>query len=81
MKVDYFNGKIQTRAIEKDPETGEEVFAQEIHAYAKDEIKRIGKNAKKHHEADASADDEISKMMESADAEERRELQELMSEF
>jgi len=62
-------------------ETGEEVFAQEIHAYAKDEIKRIGKNAKKHHEADASADDEISKMMESADAEERRELQELMSEF
>ena len=81
VNVDYFNGKINTRAIDKDPETGEEVFAQEIHSYTKDEIKRIGKNARKQQEADTSADEDISKMMETADAEEIRELQELMSEF
>jgi hypothetical protein len=47
VNVDYFNGKINTRAIEKDPETGGEVFSQEIHSFRKEEIRRIGKNAGK----------------------------------
>ena len=81
VNVDYFNGKINTRAIEKDPETGEEIFAQEIHAYTKDEIKRIGKNAKKQQDADAAESDDITEIIGSADDEEIRELQELMSEF
>ena len=68
VNVDYFNGKINTRAIEKDPETGEEVFSQEIHSFGKDEIRRIGRNAGK--ERTSEVDDE-----------EIRELEELMREF
>ena len=81
VNVDYFNGKINTRAIEKDPETGEEVFAQEIHAYTKDEIKRIGKNVKRQQGAESAETEDISEIIGSADEEEIRELQELMSEF
>ncbi len=81
VNVDYFNGRINTRAIEKDPETGEEIFAQEIKAYTKDEIKRIGKNAKKNVEEEAADNGDIAEIIESADVEEIRELQELMSEF
>ena len=40
VNVDYFKGVIQTRAIERDKETGEEVFSPEIKIYTKDEIKR-----------------------------------------
>lgn len=40
ISVDYFKGYVNTRAIERDPETGEEVFSQEIKAYFKNEIKR-----------------------------------------
>ena len=81
VNVDYFNGKINTRAIDKDPETGEEVFAQEIHSYTKEEIRRIGKNAKKVRDDDLSMNDDISEIMESADIEEIRELEELLREF
>lgn len=81
VNVDYFNGRINTRAIEKDPDTGEEVFAQEIKAYTKDEIKRIGKNARKTAEEESVDNAEIAEIIESADVEEIRELQELMSEF
>ena len=81
VNVDYFNGKINTRAIIKDPETGEDVFSQEIKAYTKDEIKRIGKNAKKNRDDDISINEDITEIMESADDEEIRELEELMREF
>ena len=47
INVDYFNGKINTRGIEIDPETGEEIFAQEIRSYTKDEIKRRKQKGKK----------------------------------
>lgn len=79
VNVDYFNGKINTRAIEKDPETGEDVFAQEIIPYTKEEIRRIGKNAKKNREEEEV--ETIESIVESADAEELAELQELMSDF
>ena len=75
VNVDYFNGKINTRAIEKDPDTGEEVFAQEIRSYTKEEIKRIGRNGKR------SRGDNSSDAIESADIEEVRELEELMRDF
>lgn len=81
VNVDYFNGKINTRAIVKDPDTGEDVFSQEIKAYTKDEIKRIGKNARKTRDDDISINEDITEIMESADAEEIRELEELMREF
>ena len=81
VNVDYFNGKINTRAIVKDPETGEDVFSQEIKAYTKDEIKRIGKNAKKNRDDDISINEDITEIMESADDGEIRELEELMREF
>ncbi|MBE6040314.1 MAG: stage 0 sporulation protein [Clostridiales bacterium] len=81
VNVDYFNGRINTRAIEKDPETGEEVFSQEIIPYTREEIKRIGKNARKGKpEAEEIAED-VAEIASSADEEEIRELQELMSEF
>ena len=81
VSVDYFNGRINTRAIDKDPETGEEVFAQEIRSYTKDEIRRIGKNARKNREDDVSESEDIGEIIESADIEELRELEELMREF
>lgn len=81
VSVDYFNGKINTRAIDRDPETGEEVFAPEIVPYTKEEIKRIGKNAKKRHDADeAGQTDEIGEPV-SGDVEEIEELEKLMREF
>ena len=75
VNVDYFNGKINTRAIDRDPETGEEVFAQEIRSYTKDEIKRIGKGK------DRSDEVPLEVMFDDVDAEEIRELEELMKEF
>ena len=75
VNVDYFNGKINTRAIDRDPETGEEVFAQEIRSYTKDEIKRIGKSK------DRSDEVPLEVMFDDVDAEEIRELEELMKEF
>jgi cell fate regulator YaaT (PSP1 superfamily) len=78
VNVDYFNGKINTRAIEKDPETGEEVFSPEIHSFKKEEIKRIGKNAGK----DRGDDITLEVMFDSnVNEEEARELEELMKEF
>ena len=81
VKVDYFNGKINTRAIEIDEETGEEVFAQEIKAYTRDEIKRKGKNGKFESipdEAEPEETDDIS--AEITDEAERLELEALMKE-
>ena len=78
VNVDYFNGKINTRAIEKDPETGEEVFSPEIHSFRKEEIRRIGRNAGK----DRSEELPLEVMFDSdADDEEIRELETLMKEF
>ena len=78
VNVDYFNGKINTRAIEKDPETGEEVFSQEIHSFRKEEIRRIGKNAGKDRVEDLPLED----MLDSgADEEELNELRKLMKDF
>ena len=78
VNVDYFNGKINTRAIEKDPETGEEIFSPEIHSFRKEEIRRIGRNAAK----DRSEDIALEVMFDSdTDDEEIRELEELMKEF
>ena len=81
VNVDYFNGKINTRAIEKDPETGEEVFAQEIIPYTKEEIRRIGKNNKKKQGGDASDQDMDIDDIPSGDVEEIEELEKLMRDF
>lgn len=40
VSVDYFKGMIHTRAIDRDKETGEEIFSPEIKTYFKNEIKR-----------------------------------------
>jgi cell fate regulator YaaT (PSP1 superfamily) len=80
VNVDYFNGKINTRAIEKDPETGEEIFAQEIIPYTKEEIRRIGKNAKKKND-DAFEQSIDNDDVPSGDIEEIEELEKLMREF
>ncbi len=81
VNVDYFNGKINTRAIEKDPETGEEVFSQEIIPYTKEEIRRIGKNNKKKQGGDASDQDMDIDDIPSGDVEEIEELEKLMRDF
>ena len=70
VNVDYFNGLINCRGIDIDTDTGEEVFSQEIKAYTKDEIKRKGKKGQNN--ADKNED---------LDAEEIRQLEELMREF
>jgi len=76
INVDYFNGKVNTRAIEIDPETGEEVFSQEIKSYDKEEIKRKGKKGQAiDNELDGEVDVELD---DNADV---AELQKLMSEF
>ena len=83
VKVDYFNGRINTRAIERDPETGEEVFAQEIKSYTKDEIKRKNRNAKNEKVNVSQLDDEPDEtddIPENIDADEARELEALMKE-
>ncbi len=72
IKIDYFNGRVNTRAIEIDPETGEEVFAQEIKSYAKEDIKRRGKGKKGG--TDFADDDNL-------DDAELRELEDLMRNF
>ena len=83
VKVDYFNGKINTRAIEIDPETGEEVFAQEIKAYTRDEIKRKGRKDKEgqvqetHEPDDIEETDDIPENLTDDDA---RELEQLMKD-
>ena len=81
VNVDYFNGKINTRAIEKDPETGEEVFSQETIPYTKEEIRRIGKNNKKKQGGDASDQDMDIDDIPSGDVEEIEELEKLMRDF
>ncbi len=81
VNVDYFNGKINTRAIDKDPETGEEIFAQEIIPYTKEEIRRIGKNAKKNQDPDSLDQTELNEDILSGDIEEIQELEKLMREF
>ena len=81
VNVDYFNGKINTRAIDKDPETGEEIFAQEIIPYTKEEIRRIGKNAKKNQDPDSLDQAELNEDILSGDIEEIQELEKLMREF
>ena len=81
VNVDYFNGKINTRAIDKDPETGEEIFAQEIIPYTKEEIRRIGKNSKKNQDPDSLDQAELNEDILSGDIEEIQELEKLMREF
>lgn len=84
IKVDYFAGKINTRAIEIDPETGEEVFAQEIKAYTRDEIKRKGKKERPNQNEgpqDADEPDETDEIPENIGEDEARELEQLMKEF
>ena len=84
IKVDYFAGKINTRAIEIDPETGEEVFAQEIKAYTRDEIKRKGKKERPNQNEgpqDADEPEETDDIPENIGEDEARELEQLMKEF
>ena len=83
VKVDYFNGKINTRAIEIDPETGEEVFAQEIKAYTRDEIKRKGKKDKEGHAQEIQEPDDIEEtddIPENITDDDARELEQLMKD-
>ena len=70
VNVDYFNGLINCRGIDIDPDTGEEIFSQEIKSYTKDEIKRKGRKGQAHENKN-----------EELDAEEIRQLEELMREF
>ena len=82
INVDYFNGKINTRGIEIDPETGEEIFAQEIKSYSKNEIKRRKQKGKKGDRVqDEDITDEIKITDEFADDADIRELEELMRDF
>ena len=70
VNVDYFNGLINCRGIDIDTDTGEEIFSQEIKSYTKDEIKRKGKKGQPRENKN-----------EELDAEEIRQLEELMREF
>ena len=70
VNVDYFNGLINCRGIDIDTDTGEEIFSQEIKSYTKDEIKRKGKKGQARENKN-----------EDLDAEEIRQLEELMREF
>ncbi len=67
IKVDYFNGLIVTRGIEKDKQTGEEIFSQELKSFPKDKIVRINKKK--------NADEEV------IDEETARELARLSKEW
>ena len=78
INVDYFNGRINTRGIEIDPETGEEIFAQEIKSYTKEEIKRRKQKGKKNGQPQ---DQDLQDLDEFADDAEIRELEELMRDF
>ena len=82
ISVDYFNGRINTRGIEIDPDTGEEIFAQEIKSFAKEDIRRRKKGKKGDHSQDADIEIDIeAEKEELADDEEIRELEQLMREF
>lgn len=74
IKVDYFNGLIRCRGIDIDPDTGEEIFSQEINSYTREEIKRRGKNAQAE-EIDDSID-----VNAGLGSEELAELEQLMKE-
>lgn len=74
IKVDYFNGLIRCRGIDIDPDTGEEIFSQEINSYTREEIKRRGKNAQAE-EIDDSIDANAG-----LGSEELAELEQLMKE-
>jgi hypothetical protein len=79
INVDYFNGRINTRGIEIDPDTGEEIFAQEIKSYGKDEIRRRkSRNRKGDQHQDADQDIDTDDITDDA---ELRELEQLMREF
>ena len=78
INVDYFNGRINTRGIEIDPDTGEEIFAQEIKSYTKDEIKRRMQKGKKNKNQSGP---ETADTEESDDDADIRELEELMRDF
>jgi cell fate regulator YaaT (PSP1 superfamily) len=79
ISVDYFNGRINTRGIEIDPDTGEEIFAQEIKSYGKDEIRRRkARNKKGENASDMDTDIDTSEITDDA---ELRELEALMREF
>jgi hypothetical protein len=79
ISVDYFNGRINTRGIEIDPDTGEEIFAQEIKSYGKDEIRRRkARNKKGVNASDMDTDIDTSEITDDA---ELRELEALMREF
>ncbi len=70
ISVDYFNGRVNTRGIEVDPETGEEVFDHKIKTFSKEEIKRKKKGRKNENvDADESIEEDI------------RELEALMRDF
>ena len=78
INVDYFNGRINTRGIEIDPETGEEIFATEIKSFTKEEIKRRRKNARKGGQAKDTDTSDVDELADDADI---RELEELMRDF
>ena len=78
INVDYFNGKINTRGIEIDPETGEEIFAQEIRSYTKDEIKRRKQKGKK---SGQPQEQDMQDIDDFSDDAEIRELEELLRDF
>ena len=81
VKVDYFNGKINTRGIEIDPETGEEIFSQEIKAFSRDEIKRKGKKGGRNQTEEVAEPEETDDIPENITEDEARELEALMKEI
>ncbi|MBQ0005027.1 MAG: stage 0 sporulation family protein [Clostridiales bacterium] len=63
IKVDYFNGLVVTRGIEKDKDTGEEIFSQELKSFPKDQIIRINKKkGKADDELDEAAVEELARL-------------------
>jgi cell fate regulator YaaT (PSP1 superfamily) len=75
VNVDLFTGRIITRAMEKDPETGEITYTPETKVYFKNEIKRMDKkhHGKKKNDHDGADSDD----MKGLDEETRREIEEL----
>ncbi len=67
VRIDLFGGKVDTRRIEKDPETGEETLSQDVTVYPKADIKRMRKGKKKKQNDD----------MENIDADTMKEIEEL----
>lgn len=72
VSVDLFNGKLVTRAYERDKETGEDTLSQDTKIYFKTEVKRM---EKKHPKKNDRVDD-----LADVDEDTKREIEELIKD-